>query len=157
MKKIINAGTTSASVQESVSTFVAYDAGAQALNAGWKPAGSGKLLPSIRQNSRTVTAAASVDFGNGIIGYYLFPMNAADATFPQIAALGLSFAGGSLSDAEIRKGFSGSSQPRPFRATLELENGSTISSFCSHDKLTDAANAGWSVTGGVNPPVMNPT
>jgi hypothetical protein len=82
-------------------------------------------------------------------------MNAADAVLPQIAALGLNFAGSTLSDAEIRKGFTGTSQPRPFKATLELEGGSTISSFCSHDKVTDATAAGWSITGGVNPPVMN--
>jgi hypothetical protein len=155
MKKVINPGTTSADVQESVSTFVAYDAGAQALAAGWKYAGSGKLLPTVRQSGRTVTAAASVDFGGSTIGYYLFPMNASDAALAQIAALGLKFAGGTLSDAEIRKGFAGTSQPRPFKATLELEGGSTVSTFCSHDKVTDASAAGWSITGGVNPPVMN--
>lgn len=153
MKKIINPGTTSPDVQESVSTFVAYDATAQALSAGWKFAGAGKLLPTIRRNSRTVTAGASIDFGGGAVGWYLFPMNASDAVLPQIASLGLKFAGSTLSDAEIRKAFSGTSQPRPFKAILELEGGSTISSFCSHDKVTDAQAAGWDVQGGVNAPV----
>jgi hypothetical protein len=153
MKKLINPGTTSPSVQESVSTFVAYDQKADALALGWKPAGAGKILPTVRQNSRTVTAGAAVDFGGGVEGYYLFSMNAADAVLPQIEALGLNFAGSTLSDAEIRKGFTGTSQPRPFKATLELEGGSTLSSFCSYDKVTDAANAGWSIAGGVDAPL----
>lgn len=155
MKKIINPGTTSPDVQESVSTFVAYDAVAQALAQGWKFAGSGKSLPTIRQNTRTVTAGASIDFGGGTVGWYVFPMNASDAKLTQIAALGLKFAGGGLTDAEIRKAFSGTSQPRPFKATLEIEGGVTVSSFCSHDKVTDAQTAGWDVGGGVNPPVIN--
>jgi len=155
LKKVINPNTTSADVQESVSTFVAYDKVAAALELGWKASGRGKAIPSIRQTARTVTAGASIDFGGGIVGYYLFPMNASDAVLSQVSALGLKFAGAGLSDAEIRKGFSGSSQPKPFRATLELDNGSTISSFCSHDKVTDAGAAGWSVESGANPPVMN--
>lgn len=155
MKKVINPGTTSPSVQESVSTFVAYDQVSDALIAGWKPAGSGKTLPTIRQSARTVTAGVAIDFGGGAVGYYLFPMNAADTQLTQVASLGLKFAGVDLTDAEIRKGFTGSSQPRPFKATLELEGGSTLSCFCSYDKVADASAAGWSVSGGVNPPVMN--
>lgn len=153
MKKLINPGTTSASVQESVSTFVAFDQKADALVEGWKFAGAGKKIPTIRQNSRSVTAAAKVDFGGGTTGYYLFPMNAADAALTQVAALGLEFAGAGLTDAEIRKGFCGSSQPRPFKATLELEGGATVSSFCSFDKITDASLAGWSISGGVDAPL----
>lgn len=151
--KILNQFTTSPGVQKAVSTYCAYDAGATALAAGWSPVQSGQNRPSVKATTRTVTAGASVDFG-GAIGYYLWPMNAGDAALTQVVALGLKFAGGALTDAEIKKGFSGSSYPRPVRGSLELDNGSKVSAFIPHDKVDDAQTAGWSLESGKNPVVV---
>lgn len=154
VKKILAANTTSPDVQESASTFCGYDKLSTALTENWKPAGRGRGVAA-RQTSRSITAAAAISFGGSLVGYYLFPMNASDALLPEVALLGLQFAGTTLSAAEIAKGFSASSYPKPAKVILTRSDGSNISTFCSFDKITDAISGGWAVIEGSPPPVVH--
>lgn len=142
VRKILTT-TPTVSTQESASTYCGVDAISTALAAGWNLVNGGRGI-KVTNNARTTTVAAKIEEG----GYYLFPMNTADAT-AYAATLGLVLPG-SLSASERANAFSGSTFPRPHKLSKNLTAG-TITTFCSYDNVDDALAAGWEQLKGSNP------
>jgi hypothetical protein len=124
-KKLSNAAV---GTQQSVSTFCSYVNLAQAQAAGWKISKPRRsvLLRAASALSASQTAIAVLSDGSG----YCFPMNKAD--FDSYGAtLGLKSAATENTAAELAKLVSGSSIPRPGRASIKLAGGASFSSFYS--------------------------
>jgi hypothetical protein len=129
-KQLSKSGDTSPK-QQSVSTFCSVEALTGALGKGWSIAKPGRGV-SFSNTQRTVTALAKLS--NGV--RYAFPMAKADfETFG--STLGLENATTITSDAERAKVVRASTLPKPGRASIVLEDGSTFSSFYSSDKTPD--------------------
>ncbi|MBE9208835.1 hypothetical protein IQ244_20270 [Nostoc sp. LEGE 06077] len=128
--------------QQSVSTFCAYDKLATALGAKWNVAESRKAVtlrpPSAARSS--VTAIATLSDASK----YCFPMNKAD--FDLFAAeVGLEAASTITTDTARNKLVSGSTRPRPGRASKLLEDGSSFSSFFSSSMAGDMLELGYAI------------
>lgn len=135
-KKISNAAV---GTQQSVSTFCSVITLSAALGAGWNlvKTGRGVILRAASAGKGTVTAVAKLSNGAS----YAFPMNKAD--FDAYGAqLGLESAATVTTPDEKAKLVSGSNNPRPGRAALELADGSIFSSFFS--SATDLGTSGFS-------------
>lgn len=125
-------------VQGSVSTFCAFNRVSTAIAAGWSVR-SGRSV-GLRSTGRTTTAVVDLGAGQAM---YAFPMNTEDFN-SYGAELGLQ-SGASITDAELNRLVTGSSQPRPGRATKILANGVTFSSFYSPDNKADLQQNGWRI------------
>lgn len=125
-------------VQGSVSTFCAFNRVSNAIAAGWSVR-SGRSV-GLRSTGRTTTAVVDLGAGQAM---YAFPMNTADFN-TYGADLGLQ-SGASISGAELNRLVTGSSQPRPGRATRILANGVTFTSFYSPDQKEDLQQNGWRI------------
>ncbi|MBD2365185.1 hypothetical protein H6G36_29210 [Anabaena minutissima FACHB-250] len=137
-KKIANA---TPGQQQSVSTFCAHDKLATAIGAGWnlvKPKRS-VMLKASSATRGSLTAIATLSDGS----LYCFPMNKAD--FEAYGAeLGLQTSA-TVSTAEREKLVSGSSKPRPGKASRELADGSRFASFYSTSVAESASTAGYDI------------
>jgi hypothetical protein len=128
--KKLTAGTTSS--QRSVSTYCSTTTLSIALQNGWtmSKGNRGVILRAASLNRPSQTAVAKLSDGT----LYAFPMNSAD--FKAYGTrLGLQDATTLKSDQERNSLVSGCRLPRPGKASLELSDGSTFSSFFSsnHD------------------------
>lgn len=125
------------SQQGSVSTFYAAGRELQVRAAGWDLTSSPKSV-NLRQNNRTVTAIAQLE--NGLL--YAFPLNRSDFnTYGSI--LGLQTPQSINTDAERALLITGTTRPRPAIAARELDNGSTFSTFVSHDNIGSMTSQGF--------------
>jgi hypothetical protein len=127
--------------QQSVSTFCAYDKLATALGKSWNLSKNRRsvTLKALSAQRGGLTAVATLSDGSR----YCFPMNKAD--FEAYGAeLGLE-SSGTISNAERDKLVSGSSKPRPGRASKQLTDGSTFSSFYSSSMSEAASTAGYDI------------
>jgi hypothetical protein len=142
MRKIVNK-TPGANVQASVSTYCAIDKIATAAAAEWQLVNAGRGV-HVSNNARTVTVGAKIAGG----GYYLFPMNAADAaSYAETLGLELPTA---LSGVERAQAFSGTSYPKPAVIKIATAAG-TFSSFCSHDAIDLALSVGYELVKAAKP------
>lgn len=126
--------------QRSASTFCSSTSLASALNAGWtlSKQGRGVLLKAASASRGTLTAIATLSNG----AKYAFPMNAAD--FNQYgAALGLESSAAITTDTERNALVRGSRVPYPGKASIELGDGGTFTSFFSTSKAGDLGEAGF--------------
>ncbi|QMS87308.1 hypothetical protein HUN01_06815 [Nostoc edaphicum CCNP1411] len=127
--------------QQSVSTFCAYDKLATALGKSWnlsKNRRSVTLRASSAQRG-SLTAVATLSDGS----LYCFSMNKAD--FEAYGAeLGLEHSE-TISNTERNKLVSGSSKPRPGRASKQLTDGSNFSSFYSTSMAENVSTAGYDI------------
>jgi hypothetical protein len=133
--------TASVTQQQSVSTFCAYDKLATAVGKNWNLSKnrSSVTLRAPSSNRRSVTAIASLSDNS----LYCFPMNQAD--FDSYAAeLGLENAT-TISSSERNRLVSGSSKPRPGRASKQLADGSFFSSFFSTSLSQQVSSAGYDI------------
>ncbi|GAX43443.1 hypothetical protein NIES4075_44560 [Tolypothrix sp. NIES-4075] len=138
-KKLSNA---SVGTQQSVSTFCGHTSLSSAQTAGWKVTKTRRsvLLRAASALSGSQTAIAQLSDGS----LYCFPMNKAD--FDSYGAtLKLKSAATEQSATEVSKLVSGSSIPRPGRATIKTAAGASFSSFYSSEALSDLGAAGFSV------------
>lgn len=122
----------------SITTFIAYDKLISAQADGWSIAKQGRGVPILGETgpTRRRTALIAIAGGN-----YAFPVD--KGTFTAHATiLGLD---SPTTSTEIAKAFSGSSSPKPGRATLRTTTG-TISSYYAPAKRADLAAAGWATT-----------
>ncbi|PHJ60235.1 hypothetical protein VF14_11645 [Nostoc linckia z18] len=125
--------------QQSISTFCAHDKLATALGKGWNLSKNRRsvTLRALSASRGSLTAIAKL---SGDI-HYCFPMNKAD--FEAYGSeLGLESAT-NITDTERNKLVSGSSKPRPGRASKQLSDGSTFSSFYS--TATDVSAVGYDI------------
>lgn len=134
--------TATVGQQQSVSTFCAHDKTSAALGAKWSISESKKAVnlqaPSASKGSHSAIAILS----DG--SRYCFPMNKAD--FDTYGAeLGLTGAATITTAAERNTLVSGSTRPKPGRATKRLEDGSTFSCYFSTDKQGDMMELGYSI------------
>ncbi|MBW4479682.1 MAG: hypothetical protein KME54_23255 [Tolypothrix brevis GSE-NOS-MK-07-07A] len=138
-KRLSNAAV---GTQQSVSTFCGYVSLSSAQTAGWKITKSRRsvLLRAASALSGSQTAIAALSDGS----LYCFPMNKADFD-AYGATLQLKSAATEQSATEVSKLVSGSSIPRPGRATTKIASGSSFSSFYSTEALGDLGAAGFSV------------
>jgi hypothetical protein len=123
--------------QGSASTFVAGTSISTAVEAGWNVARGRSVRFS--QTARFTTLAASLSGG----GYYCFPVNT-DEVAVFTAELGL-ITPDLMSTAERAMAFTATSNPRPPEVSKTNPDGSTTSTFCSHDAVDSAADAGWNI------------
>lgn len=135
MKKVINANPNAAQ-QGSVSTFCGINSIKTAETAKWKFVKPGRGI-TVTNNARTKTMAAKLTNNS----YYLFPMNANDAT-KYAAILGLVLPE-SLSEANRKKAFVGASRPRPARVKKASGDDLGFSTFCSSSNLNNAKKQGF--------------
>lgn len=116
-----------------------------ANNVGWKLTRPVRLaVPRATVKSKTV----GVTLESGII--YLQSVPREDLDDPAvITALGIILPD-TFTDADKRKAIQGTKAMAPLRVTRTLENGSTQTLPCSHNKMSDAAKLGFypSSTGG---------
>lgn len=140
-KNLANAG---AGAQQSVSTFCATAKYSAAMAAGWDVIKQrrGVTIRPETSTKNSVTAIATLSDTS----CYCFPMNKADFSTYK-AALGLQSIGdfGSVTETEIAKFVSGSSIPRPGKASIEVSGGGTFSSFYSTANKDDLATAGFNI------------
>lgn len=142
VRKVVNK-TPGANVQASVSTYCGVNAIATAAAEEWQLVNAGRGV-HVSNNARTVTVGAKIQGG----GYYLFPMNAADAT-QYATALGLELPT-NLSATERSQAFSGTSYPKPAVIKISTAQG-TFSSFCSHDAIDAALESGYELVKAAKP------
>jgi hypothetical protein len=138
-KKLSNAA---AGTQQSASTFCGYTSIATAQAAGWKITKTRRSV-SLRAASAlrgSLTAVAVLSDGS----HYCFPMNKADYD-TYATSLGLKDSSTLTAATEVGKLVSGSSIPRPGKASIELGTGSRFSSFYSSNSRSDAASAGFDI------------
>lgn len=138
-KKIANA---TIGQQRTISTFCGYDKLLTAQAKGWNLT-KGKLSVTLRPasaNRNSLTAIAILS--NSI--HYCFPMSKAD--FDSFGAdLGLKSPAQITSTVDQLKFVSGSTSPKPGKASKKLEDGSMFSSFYSDAKESDLIGAGWNI------------
>jgi hypothetical protein len=140
-KRIPNAGV---GAQQSVSTFCSYPTLTAAMQGGWTVTKTrrGVSLRSKDSSKNTLTAIATLSDGS----MYCFPMNKADfSTYKDALGLTSADALGTISDLERAKLVSGSTIPRPGKASIELSGGGIFSSFYSTSATSAAATAGFSI------------
>ncbi len=134
--------TAAAGTQQSVSTFCAYDKLTAAMGSGWnvtKPRRGVFLRPEASVKN-SLTAIAQLSDGS----LYCFPMNKADyQTYG--AMLGLKNAATEQSATEKSKLVSGSSIPKPGKASIEVTGGGSFSSFYSTDAIDTAVTGGFAI------------
>jgi hypothetical protein len=138
-KKIANAA---AAAQQSISTFCAYNKLTTAMGDGWNVAKQrrGVFLRPETSIKNSLTAIAQLSDGS----LYCFPMNKADyQNYGTI--LGLKNPATEQSATERSKLVSGSSIPRPGKASIEVSGGGTFSSFYSTDAKDTAAQGGFAI------------
>ena len=139
-------------VQGSVSTFCAFNQVSAAIAAGWSVR-SGRSV-GLRSTGRTTTAVVSLGAGQAM---YAFPMNTED--FNSYGTdLGLQ-SGASITSAELNRLVTGSSQPRPGRATRILANGVTFTSFYAPEQKEELQQNGWRINTDailLSPPTVTP-
>jgi hypothetical protein len=137
------ASNVAVGTQQSVSTFCSRFSLGTAQGAGWSIVKPGKGV-SLRANTtarNSLTAIAKCSDGS----LYCFPLNKADYdTYG--AQLGLESSVTITTDTERNKLVSGSSIPRPGKASIELSSGAIFTSFYSHDKADDLGRDGFSLT-----------
>ena len=124
----------------SVTTFCAYDRLSAATGAKWTLAKQGRGITFRGEAGPGRQRTAAIPLGGG---FYCFSCDR--ATFTNYGTtLGLK---GTLTDAEAKKAFMGSSGPKPGRATAKTSNGS-VSSFYDPAKKGDLTSdaTGWSLT-----------
>jgi hypothetical protein len=136
-KKLSNASVLQ---QQSVSTFCAHDKLATALGKGWNLSQNRRSVTLRASNASrgSLTAIATLSDGT----FYCFPMNKADFE-AYSAELGLDKSTKITNENERNKLVSGSSKPRPGRASKRLDDGSSFSSFYSTG--TDVAAADYDI------------
>lgn len=138
-KKLSNAAV---GTQQSVSTFCGYASLGTAQAAGWKVTKTRRsvLVRAASALSGSQTGIAQLSDGS----LYCFSMNKAD--FDSYGAtLKLKSAATEQSATELSKLVSGSSIPRPGRASVPTASGSSFSSFYSTEALGDLGAAGFSI------------
>lgn len=141
VKMVLNANPSSASIQESASTFCAYNKLTTAMDNGWKLIKQAKPV-TLTSNSRTITVAAETSSGLLVCE----PKNAADvAAYKDI--LGLQTPD-QLESHERKICVMYSSMPKATRVTKKLETGKSITMPCSYDSLDDAFTDGWTLLRG---------
>ena len=125
--------------QGSISTYYGYGREQQVLGQGWDLSTAAKAV-NLRVSNRSITAIATISNG----AYYAFPLNRDDFnTYGQI--LGLLSPTQITSDTDRSRLVSGSSRPKPGKASKDLGNGSTFSSFFSHDAVDQIAAENFSI------------
>jgi hypothetical protein len=128
--------------QQTISTYCGYNNIGQAQTAGWSltKSRSGVMLRSPNSPRPSQTAIAELSDGS----LYCFPMNKAD--FQSYGAeLGLKDSTIITSNTERNKLVSGSSLPRPGRATKLLSSGASFSSFFSSENMDSLMQAGYDI------------
>lgn len=148
--------SAAAGAQQSVSTFCAVNNTGLAMAAGWNISKQrrGVFLRPVTSAKNSVTAIAELSDGS----LYCFPMNKADYN-TYAAQLGLKDSATEQSATEKAKLVSGSTIPKPGKASLEVSGGGSFSSFYSTSAKDTAAQAGFSImteevviaNGGANP------
>lgn len=140
-KKIANAGAGS---QQSVSSYCSSLTLTAAMAAGWNVTKQrrGVSLRPETTSKNSLTAIATLSDTS----LYCFPMNKADfSTYGANLGLQSATSLGQISATEIGKLVSGSSIPRPGKASLEVSGGGSFSSFYSTDSKETATAAGFSI------------
>ena len=137
-RKVINKNPT-ATQQGSVSTYYGYGREQQVLSQGWNLSTSARAV-NLRSSNRSITAIAKISNG----AYYAFPMNLRDfQDYGQ--TLGLLAPSQITSDTERARLVSGASRPKPGKASKDLGNGSTFSSFFSFDGVEQLLGENFSI------------
>ncbi|AFY43665.1 hypothetical protein [Nostoc sp. PCC 7107] len=138
-KKIANA---TVSQQRTISTFCGHDKLLTAQAKGWNLT-KGKLSISLKPaNANRSSLTAIAILSNSI--HYCFPMNKADFDNYGVA-LGLKSPAQITSTVDQLKFVSGSTSPKPGKASKKLEDGSTFTSFYSDAKESDLTGDGWNI------------
>jgi hypothetical protein len=129
--------------QLSVSTFCSSLTLTQAMAGGWNVTKARKNVTVRPETASRNSLTAIATLSDGTL--YCYPMNKGDYN-SYAEALGLTNGAGlgSISAAERAKLVSGSTIPRPGKASLEV-TGATFSSFYSSGKRDDLATAGYVV------------
>lgn len=128
--------------QQTISTYCSFNSVASAQTAGWSltKSRSGVMLRS--PNSPRPSQTAIAELGDGTL--YCFPMNKAD--FQSYGGeLGLQASTVITTNMERNKLVSGSSFPRPGRATKLLASGASFTSFFSTENLESLMEAGYDI------------
>ncbi|BAZ50507.1 hypothetical protein NIES4103_31230 [Nostoc sp. NIES-4103] len=137
-KKIANAAVGQ---QQSISTFCAHDKLGTAIKKGWNVTKNRNSVTLRASNPSRPSQTAIASLSDNSL--YCFPMNKAD--FEAYGAeLGLVPASG-ISGTESDKLVSGSSKPRPGRASKILSDGSSFSSFYSTSTKKAVIDAGYDI------------
>lgn len=121
------------------STFYGAGSARSALTAGWKLRSRPRGV-TLTQNSRTVTAIAILS--NGV--HYCFPLNKKDFDTYK-GSLGLKSPLEITNAQERLRLVSGSSYPRPGKASKDLGNGTQFSTFFSTDSENSVRGAQFSI------------
>lgn len=125
----------------SVSTYVAYNARAAAVAAGWTLSGfqKGVRLAAPSPNRRSISAVAELSDGTR----YVFPLNAEDFAIVS-GPLGLQNSTQITTDNERNRLVTGTSSTRPGKAAIEHSEG-VMSTYYSTDNKDEAAAAGYTI------------
>ena len=137
-RKVIAKNPT-ATQQGSISTYYGYGREQQVLAQGWDLSTAAKAV-NLRVTNRSITAIAKISNG----AYYAFPMNREDFN-TYGGTLGLLAPTQITSDTDRSKLVAGSSRPKPGKASKDLGNGSSFSSFFSFDALDQIAAENFSI------------
>ena len=137
-RKVINKNPN-VGEQGSVSTFYGYGRERQVLAAKWDLSTPAKAV-NLRSKSRYLTAIAKIS--NGAL--YAFPMNKRD--FDNYGGiLGLLSPNQITTDTEQSKLVTGSSRPKPGKASKDLGGGASFSSFYSFDAVSQIRGENFSI------------
>ena len=123
--------------QGSISTFFSQGRQKEVIAAGWDLGASAKAV-NLKTKARYVTAIAELE--NGAL--YCFPMNRSEFDNYR-GVLGLKSPADITNTVERQSLVMGSSRPRPAKVGLDLNDGSSFSSFASDSALDGLAEQGF--------------